>query len=273
MTKYPSVSVIVAIYNDLEALVLVIDALLSQSYLPDEIIVTEDAEHDHIREYIKNLNNPKVVHLTQKDNEWRKERALNNAIKASTSDYLIFIDGDCVPYTNFVESHLLLSEPNVALCGRRVEPGHSFSTRLRNKELSISSFQKNYLFNYFSLAKDKVRHFDEGLYFKPDSLIFFLIHKFGRKISHIVGCNWSCYKKNLLMINGYDEDFTLPTTGEDTDIERRLRHFGIQMKSCRNAANVIHLYHEKVFNPEISKQTEALMATKKDIYICKNGLK
>lgn len=104
-------------------------------------------------------------------------------------------------------------------------------------------------------------------------MIFSLIHKFSRKNSHIAGCNWSCYKKELEMINGYDEDFTLPTTGEDSDIERRLRHFGVVMKSCRNAANVIHLYHEKNFNPEITQKTEALMATKKDIFVCKNGLK
>jgi glycosyltransferase involved in cell wall biosynthesis len=273
VSNYPSVAVIIAIYNDIEALSLVIDSLLAQTYPPDEIIVTEDAEHVQVKTYLQELNNEKVIHLHQEDKGWRKERALNNAIKASNSDYLIFIDGDCVPFSNFVKSHLQLSEKNTALCGRRTEPGLNFSTRLRNRELSIDSFQKKYLLNYFSLSKDKVRHYDEGLYFAPNSFLFALIHTLGRKSSHIVGCNWSCYKKDLEMINGYDEDFTLPTTGEDTDIERRLLHFGIKMKSCRNAANVIHLYHKKIFNPEISKETEALMETKKDIYICNNGLK
>lgn len=272
MEKLPSVSVIVAIYDDLEALRLVLKSLLSQSHLPDEIIVTEDAEHPHIKEYIEQLNNNRIIHLVQKDDGWRKERALNNAIKVSNSDYLIFIDGDCVPYHSFVESHIQLSEPNTALCGRRTEPGPSFSTQLRQADLSVEDFQKNYLKNYFALSKDEVRHYDEGLYFAPDSFMFKLIHKMSRKNSHIVGCNWSCYKKDLKMINGYDEDFILPTTGEDTDIERRLQHFGVKMKSCRNAANVIHLYHKKIFNPDISKKTEALMQTKKDIFVCKNGL-
>ena len=272
MNKLPSVSVIISIYNDLEALELVIEALLSQSYLPNEIIITEDAEHEHIKKYILNLDNKIITHLTHKDAGWRKEVALNNAIKVSKYEYLIFIDGDCVPYTDFIKSHLKLSAPDTALCGRRTEPGSSFSTKLRNREISIKNFQKNYLVNFFSLKKDKIRHYDEGLYFKYNSVIFTLIHKFGRKNSHIVGCNWSCYKNNLELINGYDEDFILPTTGEDTDIERRLKHFGIEMKSCRNAANVIHLYHKKIFNPEISKKTKSLMNTKKDIYICKNGL-
>ena len=143
----------------------------------------------------------------------------------------------------------------------------------RRKELTIDAFQKHYIRNYFALSKDKIRHFDEGLYVSPHSLIFSRILKISRKISHIVGCNWSCYKKDLVMINGYDEDFTLPTTGEDSDIERRLLHFGVAMKSCRSAAIVVHLFHDKVFSPEISKQTEALMQSKSDIFVCKNGLK
>ncbi len=272
MQKPPTVSVIVAIYNDLEALSLVVDSLLAQTYIPDEIIITEDAEHPHIKAYIAQLNHPKIVHLTQKDDGWRKERALNNAIKAATSDYLIFIDGDCVPYDTFVASHLQLSEPDTALCGRRTEPGAGFGEQLRAGELSVEDFQNNYLKNYFALSKDEIRHYDEGLYFAPGSFIFNTIHRYGRKNSHIVGCNWSCYKKDMEMINGYDEDFTLPTTGEDTDVERRLRHFNVKMKSCRNAANVIHLYHKKIFNPEISNKTEALMETKKDVFICQNGL-
>ena len=272
MQNFPSVAVVVAVYSDLEALALIIDSLLTQTYIPNEIIVTEDAEHQHVKSYIESLNNSKIIHLSQKDDGWQKEKALNSAIKVAHSEYLIFIDGDCLPYSTFVQGHLKLSHPNVALCGRRTEPGEKFSTLLRTKKLSLTTFQNNYLSNYFALQKDHIRHYDEGLYFAAGSLIFQLIHKYGRKNSHIVGCNWSCYKKDLEIINGYDEDFTMPTTGEDTDVERRLRHFDVEMRSCRNAANVIHLYHEKIFNAAISKKTEALMETKKDIFVSKNGL-
>ncbi len=263
---------IVAIYSDLRALAMIIESLLTQTLIPDEIIITEDAEHADIKVYLEQLNNDKIIHLSQKDDGWQKERALNNAVKAATSDYLIFIDGDCVPYSTFVEGHVALSQANTALCGRRTEPGEKFSQQLREGTLTLKTFESSYLKNYPAMSKDGIRHYDEGLYFPPNSMIFSLIHKFGRKNSHIVGCNWSCFKKDLEMINGYDEDFTLPTTGEDSDIERRLRHFGVEMKSCRNAANVIHLYHEKNFNADITQKTEALMATKKDIFVCKNGL-
>ncbi|QSZ41331.1 glycosyltransferase [Sulfurimonas aquatica] len=269
----PSVAVIVAIYKDLKALQLIIESLESQTKIPDEIIIAEDAQHLNIKEYVDSLNYNNIIHLSQEDIGWRKEKILNKAIETSKSDYLIFIDGDCIPYHNFVKANIELSEPNTALCGRRSEPGEGFSEKLRKGKISIKKFEKSYLLNYFKLMKDKTRHIEEGIVFSPNSLILKILNKFGRKDSHIVGCNWSCYKKDLVTINGYDEDFILPTTGEDTDVERRLRHFGVRMKSSRNAAAVVHLHHISIFNKEIASQTEALMETKKDIYVCKNGLK
>jgi len=268
----PTVSIIVSIYNDLEALTLVINSLLNQSHIADEIIITEDAEHDYIKKYISDLNNNKIIHLSQEDKGWRKEKALNSAIRISSSEYLIFIDGDCIPFKHFIKSHLELSQEKHALCGRRTEPGINISKKLKNKELSISDLEENYFKYYNEMIQDKVRHYEEGIYLKTDSMILKLINKFRKKNNHIVGCNWSCYKRDLELINGYDEDFTLPTNGEDTDIERRLRYFDIKIKSCRNSANVFHLYHEKNFNANITQQTKALMDTKKDIFVCNNGL-
>jgi glycosyltransferase involved in cell wall biosynthesis len=271
--KKQTVAVIVAIYKDLEALRLIVDSLQSQTRIPDEIIIAEDARHPYVKDYVDSLKCDNVIHVSHEDKGWRKEKILNEAIKISKSDYLIFIDGDCVPYTNFVKAQMELSEKKTALCGRRSEPGKAFSSKLRSGELSIAQYEKNYLPNYFKLTLDKTRHIDEGVVFSTDSLIFKLIHKVGRKNSHIVGCNWSCHKEDLLLINGYDEDFDMPSTGEDSDVERRLRHFGVKMKSCRNAAGMAHLDHPRMFNEETSSKAEALMQTKKDIFICKNGLK
>ncbi len=272
MDNNERVAVIVAVYKDVDALKLIIDSLLDQTYEPDEIIITEDGQYAPIAQCLEIYNDKRIIHLTQEDIGWRKNRALNRAIAAAKSDYLIFIDGDCVPHSSFVEFHFTLRRQQNALCGRRSEPGLKFSTKLRNQEMSVKEFFTHYVTNFFALKKDGVRHYEEGLFFPPTSLIFQLIHKLSRKESHMVGCNWSGYKNDLLKINGFDEDFTLPTTGEDTDVERRLKHFGVQMKSCRNAAIMVHLYHKKNFNQDISQQTEALMETKKGIYICQNGL-
>lgn len=267
-----SVTVIISVYKDVEALRLIIDSLLHQTRLPDEIIISEDAEFPEMAAYAASLDVPFIRHLHQPDTGWRKNRALNRAIAASTGDYLIFIDGDCVPYPTFIEGHLQLSRPDSALCGRRSEPGERFSGMLRRGEMTLQQFIDRYWRNFFALRADAIRHFQEGVYLPPRHWIVRLREGMKRKEQHIVGCNFSCYKSDLERINGFDEDFTMPTTGEDTDVERRLRHFGVQMRSCRNVANVVHLYHDKVFNPDITDRSEALMATKMAQFVCKNGL-
>ena len=268
------VSVIIAVYKDYEALDLIIEALKAQTYKNFEVIIAEDCNDAKMKDYITNIKDIKIQHLSQEDSGWRKNIILNQAIISSTSEYLIFIDGDCVPHEKFVEEHLRLREDNVVLCGRRTEPGEYFSTLLRTKQMTIGDFSKSYLKNYFKLKKDNIRHYEDGIYCDNKSFLGKLADKKGkRKEAHIVGCHWSCNKDDLLKINGFDEDFTLPTTGEDTDIERRLRHFGVKMKSCRNFAILIHLYHKKVFNPEITTKTLNIMNSKLDQFICKNGVK
>ncbi|MGB3749949.1 MAG: glycosyltransferase, partial [Arcobacteraceae bacterium] len=253
------ICVIISVYKDVEALSLIVDSLLHQTIEVDEIVISEDCNSIEMKEYFSTLNNQKVKHLFQEDNGWQKNKALNRAINCSASEYLIFIDGDCIPYPTFVESHKLLSESNTVLCGRRSEPGNLFSSLLRTQNLTIEELVSSYLKNYFKFKKDDIRHYEDGIYFHPHSLFFRIISKLRKnKTNHIVGCNFSCWKSDLEMINGFDEDFTMPTTGEDTDIERRLLHFGVKMKSCRYSANIVHLYHKKIFNKEITNKSEAL---------------
>lgn len=272
--SFPTVSVIISVYKDTEALDLILRSLSEQSLTPDQIIVSEDGDSTEMATYINQISDrfPHLLHLTQTDEGWRKNRALNRAIIACKGEYIIFIDGDCIPYPQFVEEHLKLHEINHVLCGRRTEPGQHFSQLLRQNKLAIKQFTSSYLLNFFALKRDHVRHFDDGLYFGANTFLFSLIRGSKRKENHIVGCNFSCFKSDMIRINGFDEDFTMPTTGEDTDIERRMRLLGIKMKSCRNAANVIHLDHPKIFNPEISSQTLLLMQTKDGNPFCEHGL-
>lgn len=266
------ISIIVSVYKDVEALDLIVQSLLHQTRIPDEIIISEDGDSELIQAFCSSIKSSRIKHLNQKDLGWRKNVALNRAINASVGDYLIFIDGDCVPYPTFIEEHEKLSQYNSVLCGRRTEPGEYFSQMLRRKEITVENFVKKYVVNYFKLKKDNIRHYEDGIYIASDSLLHKFVRRIRKKENHIVGCNFSCWKTDIEKINGFDEDFNMPTTGEDSDVERRFRHFGVKMSPCRFSANVIHLYHSKVFNKEITKRSEALMETKKNIFICKNGL-
>lgn len=271
---YPTCAVIVSVYKDAEALDLILGSLVKQSVVPNEIIVSEDGNAEIMAKCVVEWQKiyPFIVHLTQEDTGWRKNRALNRAIASASSEYLLFIDGDCIPYPECVEEHLKLVEENTVLCGRRSEPGPFFSKQLRQKTLTLEAYKKSYLANYFALKKDHVKHYEEGIYLGSTNPLFHLIHTVSRKESHIVGCHFSCFKRDIIRINGFDEDFTMPTTGEDSDIERRMRLLGIGMKSCRNAANMVHLDHPKNFDGETASKTLALMHSKGDAFFCNKGL-
>ncbi|MDQ1297807.1 MAG: hypothetical protein QG558_345, partial [Campylobacterota bacterium] len=114
---------------------------------------------------------------------------------------------------------------------------------------------------------------EDGFSFKPHSLISRQIHK--RYVRHIIGCNWSCYKKDFLKINGFDETYSLPSEGEDVDPSWRFRGMGIELKSCRNNANILHLYHPKRFSAIEGDVNKAIMEVHRaqNAFFCKNGLK
>jgi cellulose synthase/poly-beta-1,6-N-acetylglucosamine synthase-like glycosyltransferase len=271
-------SIIISVYKDTDSLDLILESLSKQTVVPDEVIISEDGNSVEMAEYVsvaKNkYNKLDITHLFQEDIGWRKNKALNRAIVASKYEYLIFIDGDCVPYDNFIEWHLKLAEKNNVLCGRRSEPGDVITNKIRNRNITVKDYRKNYLKLFFEYKRDKnAKHYDAGIFINPNSIIGKILKNKRDKKAHLVGCNFSCFKSDLEKINGFDEDFSMPTTGEDTDIERRMRLCNIGMKSCRNAAIIVHLYHKKVFDDEISKKTLELMNSKGDEYFCGNGIK
>ena len=271
-------TIIISVYKDTDSLDLILESLSEQTILPDEVIISEDGNSTKMAEYllIAKMKYEKldILHLFQEDISWRKNVALNRAVLSSKHEYLIFIDGDCIPYDNFIEWHLKLAEKNSVLCGRRSEPGENISNKIRNRVILVKNYRKNYLKLFSEYKKDKdAKHYDAGIFINPNSFFGRILKRKRDKKSHIVGCNFSCFKSDLEKINGFDEDFNMPTTGEDTDIERRMRLCNIEMKSCRNAAIIVHLYHKKVFNDEISRKSLELMHSKDNYHVCKNGIK
>ena len=268
------ISIIISVYKNVKALELVLESILNQTVPVDEIIVSEDGDSEEMRNYIASINIPNLVHLTQEDLGWRKNVALNNAIRNSTSEYLVFIDGDVVLHKRYIEGHLYCSRPGRVCAGKRVELGPGYSDKLFNKEITVDELSNTFLRRIFSLHKDNVRHFEDGIYINPKG---FLYNKFVQKkrIHYLIGCNFSCYKKDIEAINGFNEDYKHPAVGEDVDINWRFRASGTEVISCRNIANVYHLWHKKRFGSYEGEINNKILKANFDInrYVCLNGLK
>ncbi|MEI6754745.1 MAG: glycosyltransferase [Paludibacter sp.] len=263
-------SLIIAIYNNIRFLKAILDSLQFQTEKDFEIIIAEDGETPAVKEFIQNYNfEQPCQHLTQKDEGWRKNQAMNMAILAAKSDWLIFIDGDCLLHPRFIEMHLRFSASNNILAGKRVKLDKSTTVKLLNNSISINDLQKR-MFNKLVFGKGKIKFIEESFFISPDGLFKF-IPKF-RKNNKLVGSNMSFSKKAIYAINGFDEDYQLPAVGEDFDLTWRFDAAGFSHVSVRNLAIQYHLYHHENWTDQEKNMEICRRKQLENIFICKNGL-
>ncbi len=265
------VSVIVAVYKDVEALELIIDALKRQTYKKFEVVVVEDGDSHAMKEYISTISGLAVIHTTQNDQGVRKAKSQNNGLIVATGEYLIFIDGDCIPHKNFVESHVLLSEEKTALSGRRMNIPINIASNIRNEKLDILDIENN-LWKYSSLVFTKEVRLKQAVYINPSSMLYRIISSRNASTA-ILGCNFSCFKKDMTDINGFDESYGETAIPDDMDWEWRFQASGVRLKSCKNAAIIYHLDHKVHNRGDASVFLEVMYERKRNKqFVCDKGL-
>ncbi len=240
------VSLIVAYYKDLQALDLIVQAARAQHYADLELVVAEDNNEQRTIDYLATIKDIDILHTSQDDTGIRKARSQNNAILKSTGDYLIFIDGDCVPYSSFVRAHVALAEPGHVLSGRRVNMSPRFSRFIRERMLSVSMIETLLPILSPLMMLDGASHVGQGVALDPHGWLYRKIQA-ERKGSNLnlLGCNFSCYKNDIVAIDGFDESYGETAVPDDTDLQWRFAKYGMRFKTCKNAANQIHLYHTR----------------------------
>ena len=268
--KYKA-SVIISVYNNTSFLQVILDTLKLQSVKEFEIIISEDGCNEEMKNFIECYPFAHdFQHLTQEDLGWRKNKALNKAIRHAKSDWLIFIDGDCVVHPRFVEMHIRFAEEESILSGRRVKLDESISLFLiKDVRRNIKKLQKK-LFIKLLFGKGSIKYLEEGFFFSPDGLLGF-IPQF-RKAKHIIGCNMSFSKKAIYAINGFDESYVLPAVGEDIDLVWRFKAAGYAIKSLRSLAVQYHLFHKENWTNDDENKNKMRENQKKNKYICDKGL-
>lgn len=264
-------SVIISVYNNTRFLKLVLDSLKLQTEKDFEIIISEDGKSDTMKNFVENYSfSNDFQHLTQDDNGWQKNKALNNSVRNAKSDWLIFIDGDCVLHPRFVEMHVRYSDENVFLAGKRVKMDDKTSNLLEiNFPETLSKFQNIFL-RKLIFGKGKTEFIEESIFISPDGLLGFIPKK--RKARRLIGSNMSFSKKAIFSINGFDEDYVLPAVGEDTDLFWRFNLAGFQIKSIRNLAVQYHLYHKENWSETAENKARMLKNQQLKRFICENGL-
>lgn len=272
----PAASVIIAVYNHFEWLRLILDALRMQSEKNFEVIIADDGSNpetvQNINRYIANHPEMRIRHSWQPDEGWRKDKSLNKAVRLAESDYLIFVDGDCVPHPRFVADHLRLRRPNTIVGGRRVDMSDDISRMVEN----WPTLPKGYfgrvrcavLRNIFRTSIPKtLSQLRRTLRFP-----FIFGQPVGTRPQGFLGCNMGMYKADLESLNGFDEDYVNPGTGEDTDLELRARNAGMNCLAAPRYALMLHRCHQRL--PLDSPENLAILEKNRteNVTRVKNGL-
>lgn len=251
-------TLIISVYKNTDFLCAIFKSLERQTEKDFEIIISEDGEDPKMKEVVSSFSQVwKIQHLTQPDNGWNKEKALNRAVLAAQTDWLIFIDGDCVLHPRFVEMHTKYKQKGSILAGKRIKLNQHLSQQiLAGKKLCFLP----YLF-----SRRSCRYVEEAFFFS-------LAHWVRIPVKHLLGSNMSMSRSDLLEINGFDENYTLPATGEDYDIEWRLLANGCKIVSLRHLAIQYHLCHKENWHDHVENMKYCRKKQEQNEIVCKNGI-
>ena len=257
------ISVIVTTYNRLHELKRVLEGLKYQSRLPDEVIVADDGSGPETaalaHEFMLDCPYPSY-HVWHADRGFRAAKIRNQAIKKARGDYIIFLDGDCIPNRHFVEDHFSLAERGFFFQGKRV---------LIDRKLSTSFSQIDANSTAQLLKHSFLRNISNAHH-----LIRFPLFPACYSISHsgIKSCNMGLFKNDIVAVNGFNLDF-VGWGREDSELAVRLYHYGLKRKDHPFMAACFHLWHDENSRERLSVNDQLLKkAMDSNDYFCPNGL-
>jgi GT2 family glycosyltransferase len=241
MPRPVTVSLIVATYNRPDALAAVLLGCFAQTDHDFEIIIADDGSTCATRDCIAGLRARSPVPLThvwQDDLGFRLAMARNRGIAAAAGDYLVFLDGDCIPQRDFVAQHRKLARPGFMLTGSRILLSETFSARLLRERIDLPALGLGARLRL--RAGGDLNKMLQLLVKLPD------LGRAQRRFSwrRIKGCNLGIWRRDLERVNGFDESFT-GWGHEDADMVLRLFNAGVLRKDGAFATEVFHLWHRE----------------------------
>lgn len=254
-------SVIFSTYNSEEWLEKVIWGYSVQTTKDFEIIIADDGSKETTKNLIEKyqkLVDFSIIHVWQEDKGFQKSQILNKAILASTTDYLIFSDGDCIPRKDFVETHLKFREEGRFLSGGYFMLPMNISKHInQNDVIAQNCFDVNWL-----LKNGLKKSFKNNKLTATDFTAKFLNFLTPTKPSWN-GHNASGWKKDLVKINGFNQE--MQYGGQDRELGERLENTGIKGKQIRYSAICVHLDHARGYvNPETWAKNNAIRKNTRD---------
>ncbi len=235
------ISFIVLTYNRTQTLLPVLRSLAAQCDVRHEVLIADDGSNqDHVA-LLKQacpIFKCKVMHIWHPDTGFTAAAARNLGAYFSEGNYLIFLDGDCVPNKSFVEAHTRLAERGHFVNGSRVLLSERLTSIVVKAGMKVEDRSPAFWFVAWMRGdSNKLLH----MLYWPWSL--FRV-KQGFKWRGIRSCNLAVWRSDFFAVNGFDETFE-GWGHEDADLVLRLSNLGVRRKNGFLATEVYHLWHRE----------------------------
>ncbi|MGC8783709.1 MAG: glycosyltransferase [Armatimonadota bacterium] len=204
---HPTVSVIIAAYNEQKVIGRTIRAVLESRYAPDEIIVVDDGSTDGTAEEVQKLCalHPQV-RLMRQPNQG-KAAALNHAIQHATGEILIALDADTLFLPSTIPNLIRrFADPKVGAVAGNVKVGNRINVLTRWQAIEYITSQN------------------------LDRRAYALLNA----VTVVPGAVGAWRREAVLQVGGYERD----TMAEDMDLTWRLRRAGWRIETANDAVGL-----------------------------------
>ena len=233
------ISIILSTYNRPKALLAVLEAIELQTVKGFEVCIADDGSTSETAQVIEHFQQQAtfpIHHAWQADNGFRAASARNKAVKLSVGDYLLFLDGDCIPRPDWIQQHISLAETGSFVAGNRVLLDPEITHEIEERKLRCCDLFGIKLFQHR-------RHINRLLPLMRLPLGGLRAIK-ATSWEKVRTCNLGVWRKNFIEVNGFDEAYE-GWGFEDSDLAIRLLNSGIHRKLGIFATTVLHLYHRE----------------------------
>lgn len=223
-------SLILSTFNQPASLAKVLAGLDRQTRWPEEILVADDGSDEPTRELIcgwRERTRVAVQHVWHPHNGFRKTVVLNKSVALASGDYLVLLDGDCVPHPRFIADHAGVAESGSWVQGRRCFVRERF----------VPEFDPGSTPPWRWMLRGRIKG-----RFKGVRLPWPIVRR-DQAQRGILGCNMGLWRGDVVAVNGFDEEYTGWGIGEDSDIGTRLYNLGRHRKMVYGHAIIYHLDH------------------------------
>jgi len=236
----PTLSIVVSTYEWPEALAAVLRGFADQTDDAFQIVVADDGsglETAEVVERWRRVLGPRLVHAWQEDDGFRAARVRNLGALDAHGDYLVFVDGDCIPRRSFVASIRRAAVPGWFLAGKRLDLSPSLSREVLSGDASIG----RWTLASFAVRRRQVHRFadmtprDRRRPWRP-RLPDFAPRRNG------YGFLMAMHRADFEAANGFDMRYT-GWGDEDVDLAVRLRRHGLRSGWAGPRSALLHLAH------------------------------